>query len=408
MKRGAGKSFFLSLIIFLFVLDITAEVEKRAYVIPNENLVLYPNFKSLKIEKSLNSLNIVKLSRKQVELLSESIHKNKFSCGGFIDVQDEVVQKRDLNQILREYDFASLKGARADIPQKVSFQEKGATVLNAISKERYKKFLTDLVSFKNRNGKSDDGVKASQWIADQANDRFKKYNQDNFSIFTVKTEGGYKQDSLVIHLKGQDSTLPAVVSGAHMDSIVSFSATGNQPGADDDGSGSAGVFEVLEALLSSGTKLKRDVYFIFYSAEEWGLVGSKKVVNHFVANKIPVRAVLHMDMIGYKSPKDAQKMYFISDNSNPAFAGFGKEVAKAYLGYEDKDVGSTACGYACSDHASWHKAGFATFFPFEASFSNYNKNIHSVNDTIDKLDFDHAVSFVKLTAATLTEMAEPL
>ena len=40
----------------------------------------------------------------------------------------------------------------------------------------------------------------------------------------------------------------------------------------------------------------------------------------------------------------------------------------------------TKCGYACSDHASWNKAGYPGAFGIESSFENSDKLIHSSNE----------------------------
>ena len=62
-------------------------------------------------------------------------------------------------------------------------------------------------------------------------------------------------------------------------------------------------------------------------------------------------------------------------------------------------------GYACSDHASASKAGYPSAFVIESEFKYVNKRIHTTQDTIDSLDFNHMLQHAKLTLATAYELA---
>ena len=59
-----------------------------------------------------------------------------------------------------------------------------------------------------------------------------------------------------------------VVSGAHLDSVI------EGPGINDNGSGSAAQLEVALELAESGVETRNAVRFIWFGAEEAGLVGS--------------------------------------------------------------------------------------------------------------------------------------
>lgn len=65
------------------------------------------------------------------------------------------------------------------------------------------------------------------------------------------------------------------------------------------------------------------------------------------------------------------------------------------------------CGYACSDHASWNKAGFASSFPYEAITGNDNPNIHSSSDTtsVSGFSWSHSLEFAKIAVAFAYELA---
>lgn len=67
----------------------------------------------------------------------------------------------------------------------------------------------------------------------------------------------------------------------------------------------------------------------------------------------------------------------------------------------------TQCGYSCSDHASFQKAGYQAAFAIESTFENSNKNIHSSSDTIDhpEFSFTHMREFSKLALAFAVELS---
>jgi bacterial leucyl aminopeptidase len=83
---------------------------------------------------------------------------------------------------------------------------------------------------------------------------------------------------------------------------------------------------------------------------------------------------------------------------------FVKKLVDAYLSIPYVE---TKCGYACSDHASWTKAGYRSAFSIESSFENSNHFIHSTNDRIDispEFSFDHMLEFSKLAVAFAIEL----
>ena len=76
----------------------------------------------------------------------------------------------------------------------------------------------------------------------------------------------------------------------------------------------------------------------------------------------------------------------VTDNTNPELTEYVIKLAQSYT---DLEIQKTKCGYACSDHASWYKAGYSSAFPFETPFGDHNPNIHTANDVISKLDLEH-------------------
>jgi leucyl aminopeptidase len=229
------------------------------------------------------------------------------------------------------------------------------------------------------------------------------HGRSDITVQTIPTRVGYKQESVLVRIPGSDPKAPGILLGGHMDT---FSDT--KPGADDDGTGVASVMEIYNAVLDSKLKFKRDVYFAYYSAEERGLHGSEAMAIEFQKRHIEMRAILQFDMTGFKSPKDTQEIYFVTDHVDTGLTNFLKVLTETYLKIPAHLIGDTRCGYACSDHASWTNAGYSSVFPFEASFQNYNKTLHTSHDTMDLVTPDHVAKFVKLGAAFTVETGDPL
>ena len=109
-----------------------------------------------------------------------------------------------------------------------------------------------------------------------------------------------------------------VVVGAHLDSVTEGA------GINDNGSGSAGILEIAEELDDTklDRKLRRQLVFAFWGAEESGLVGSEYYVRQLTPSRLGEHyANLNFDMIG--SPNYVR---FIYDGDNSDFEPDGVNV----------------------------------------------------------------------------------
>ncbi|MFF5706815.1 M28 family metallopeptidase [Streptomyces sp. NPDC012794] len=121
-----------------------------------------------------------------------------------------------------------------------------------------------------------------------------------------------KTYNVVAETRGGDEN-NTVFLGAHLDSVAAG------PGINDNGSGSAGILQVAQRLASSQSKIKNKVKFAWWSAEEFGLLGSEAYVASLTPEqKKQIKLYLNFDMIA--SPNAA---YFVYDGDDSDKVGSG-------------------------------------------------------------------------------------
>ncbi|HHT8990797.1 TPA: M20/M25/M40 family metallo-hydrolase [Burkholderia cenocepacia] len=259
--------------------------------------------------------------------------------------------------------------------------------------------ITSLSGFTNRYYTTSHGVAASDWLALQ----WKQLAGARADITVEQVaHTGFPQKSVILTIRGSDPAAGTIVLGGHLDSTVGRTTENTRsPGADDDASGIASLTEALRVLLANNYRPKRTIKFVGYAAEEAGLLGSKAIAKQFRTQNANVVGVLQLDMTNYKGdPKD---IYLITDYTNAAQNTYVKNLAATYL--PELAVGTSQCGYACSDHASWNAQGYPASFPFEAD-QNDSPYIHTVNDTLENSDrqANHALKFGKLALAYAVDL----
>ena len=213
---------------------------------------------------------------------------------------------------------------------------------------------------------------------------------------------------MILTIQGAAQPDEVVVLGAHLDSInASNRDDPNQhaPGADDDASGIATLTETLQIALSEGWRPRRTVKFMGYAAEEVGLRGSNAIAQSFRSSGVNVVSVLQVDMTNYRSGA-VPDMRLITDYSNADLQKFSIALFDTYLAPMGLTRGSSTCGYACSDHASWTNAGYPAVMMFEAGRpSGGYPYIHTSSDTLASMG-ESAQNSVKFTQFALAYLAE--
>ncbi|KAK9711280.1 hypothetical protein K7432_007947 [Basidiobolus ranarum] len=323
------------------------------------------------------------------------------------------LSETDVNQLIRmgirfmditeNQDISTLEApARFDVPRKPTSQKQVKSLISQLQTEPMKQALTKFTSFKTRYYKSDTGVASSKWLFGQIQDIIDSNGSINATARFFKHS--WPQSSIIARFegteKGHDET---VILSAHQDSINQWLPWfGRSPGADDDGSGTVTVLEAFRVLVKNGFAPKRPVEFHWYAAEEAGLLGSQAVAREYRRQGRKVVGNLHSDMTGY--PGTDNPVYGIGmDNIDPELANFVKKLVEQYATIPWKEM---KCGYACSDHASWFKAGYRSSFNYESDNLESNPNIHTTADTVDTINFEHCLQFAKVVVGFAVEMSK--
>lgn len=270
--------------------------------------------------------------------------------------------------------------------------------------------IRHLSEYHSRFASTDDGVEAVRWLAEQYRAAVPRSRRADVTIEEFATPA-FRQPSLIVKVRGHGAAGEHVILGGHIDSTGALPVPGlRAPGADDDASGSATVLHAFRALMAGGFRPARTVEFQAYAAEEVGLIGSQAIANHYAAEQVKVAGMMQLDMTGYPSNSGQPATIRIYDDPtwmptlSPTDHELNEHVRMLVDTYCATPWANSACVYQCSDHASWHSAGYRTTFPNEAYFTDHNPHIHSGEDTLDKLNITHATEFAKLAIAFAAEM----
>lgn len=351
------------------------------------------SYQTLSSNEHFRILNVPSTELDRIAKLADEGH-----CGRFVNVSHQLENKSKTMEQAAQRLIARSPAKLASVSMVdyvIKHQKEVTQQLSRIEPNRIWDNLTHLTSYENRSASTDTGVATANWLKEQFDNMAIEYGRTDVKTYFVKTGWRYKQPSLVTVI-GKDLTNPAVVIGAHMDTL-----SGIMPGAGDDGSGSATIMETARVLLSSKMEFKRPIYIIWYAAEERGLVGSQYVVKDFIEKSIPVMGVIQFDMTGYRVKNDPS-IWIYRDYTDKRLSGFVIDLVDAYVKVPTK---LSRCGYGCSDHASWNDEGFPAAFPCESSFEEHNPYIHTSADTMDLLSLEHMTNFAKLAVAFAIELA---
>jgi leucyl aminopeptidase len=342
---------------------------------------------------------IISLPESQISSLSEYMHDEFNRCGGFVfhESMEDAVAYTQRSQLMN-LSFSQQAITPLLINYTIDNPAAVSTLLNTISPTNFDVTVSTLASYNNRYYTQQTGVDSANWIKNN----WQNIGQSRSDISVELFNHSWAQPSVIATIAGALLPDEIVIIGGHLDSINSSNpSNGRAPGADDNASGIAVVTEALRAIVASGFKPARTIKFMGYAAEEVGLRGSKAIAAQFSNNSQNVVGVVQFDMTGNQGTA-GKDIVFMTDYTSSVQNNFMMQLIDTYL--SDIVYDTSTCGYACSDHASWHNQGYPASIPFESRMSDANSAIHSSND--DTIDSSHAFNFARLAVTFLAELAK--
>ncbi|KAJ1926306.1 hypothetical protein IWQ60_003894 [Tieghemiomyces parasiticus] len=295
--------------------------------------------------------------------------------------------------------------ADSPLPEKLHHKSVVRPIIDSLNTDLMKKALKTFTEFPTRYYKSDYGRQSSEWLYGQiAGVAHANADAKRVKVTVEYFSHPWPQSSIIARIESvkKPASDETVIISAHQDSVnLWLPWFGRAPGADDDGSGTVTSLEAFRGLLQGGFEPDVPVEFHWYSGEEAGLLGSQAVAKAYREAGRRIVGTIQMDMTGYYNGP-TEKVGIITDFTDPQLVEFLRHLVKGYTHLTPVDM---RCGYACSDHASWNKAGYRSVMPFEDDNLEANPNIHTPKDAYDTIKFDHCLEFAKIAVGFAVELS---
>jgi hypothetical protein len=216
--------------------------------------------------------------------------------------------------------------------------------------------------------------------------------------------------NLVAKRRGTDPSLPALLVGAHYDSMPLT------PGANDNGTGVASLLEIAR-LLKTRRRPRRSVIFVAFTNEEppffqTAEMGSLVFANRLKAKNFRLKGMICLETIGYYTRrKNTQKVHavmegtyrslkddyfrgdFIGFFGNSSSIGFLTDVLRKFRQYAQfpseglaSPVTGMGIGLDLSDHWSFWQCGYDAIMVTDTAMMRY-RWYHTRGDTPDRIRY---------------------
>lgn len=299
-------------------------------------------------------------------------------------------------------------------------------IIQQVDQGNLKLWIEKMQSFENRSLMANlesqtRGLKAARkWVADTFRS-FSPRLQVFEDGYDLKAGGRVVKDTYLANviaiLPGKSDRVLAI--GGHLDSIARNPESGKfefdnpalfMPGANDDASGVAATLECARIL--SQYQLDCTIYFIAFTGEESGLLGSRLLAQRLIDNKINFQGILNNDMIS--NPRagngisDTATVRVFSpgpqDSDSRNLARYFKEVAESSVpSLQVRLIFRRDRFGRGGDHTSFNQFGL-TGIRITESKENF-ANQHTVNDVATAIDWDYLQRNTMANLATLYSLS---
>lgn len=215
-------------------------------------------------------------------------------------------------------------------------------------------------------------------------------------------DGGFR--NIIGIIPGNDPVLKKeyIVIGAHYDHVGYGNSNNSRGGigqihngADDNASGTAALLEVIQALSQHKAVPRRSLMFVFWDAEEMGLLGSKYWINHPSVSLDQIAIYLNLDMVGRLNEKPLT--LFGSRSS----AGLRSFAVKCNDRETKIKIRFNTAIRPDSDHWPFYQKGI----PFLMFHTGKHEDYHRPEDDVHKIDFKGARQCAQLLAQLVLDLS---
>ncbi|OHX65345.1 M28 family peptidase [Flammeovirga pacifica] len=245
----------------------------------------------------------------------------------------------------------------------------------------------------------------------------KKGNRPAHESFNISINAEYSTrrvptENVLGFMEGTDLKDEVLVISAHYDHVGIINGEIHN-GADDDGSGTTGLLELVNAFSQAkkeGHGPRRSILFMTVTGEEKGLLGSEYYSENPIYSMEQTIADLNIDMIGRGDADHKDNPNFVytigSDMLSTDLHNIHLEVSKTFkpdltIDYTYNDKNDPNRYYYRSDHYNFAKHNVPVIFYFNGTHEDY----HQPTDTVDKIQFKEMANRAQLVFATAWELS---
>ena len=280
--------------------------------------------------------------------------------------------------------------------------------VNADSVESYMQYLQDMgtrfmMSPNRRNVAESIKNKFIELGADHARiDSFRCYTKINMGI--IKYDTITWQYNVIGNIFGMLDVEHYSVIGAHYDDVIYPGGNPMEfaPGADDNASGVAALFESVRILSDNDFKPLYSIEFVAFAAEELmysGNCGSQAYVDSSLAWGRGMELMINNDMIAYN---EEEWDITISNYSGcEELTGLAEQITLDYTSIEPLVHESSTEAFA--DCLYFYEAGVPCLYFMEEEFNPF---YHSNNDLVENVSIDYCAEAIKITLALITKLQD--
>jgi hypothetical protein len=280
------------------------------------------------------------------------------------------------------------------------------TMTARIEKDSIRKDMEALQNFGTRWTLAPNRIDIAHWIRD----RFVSYGLTDVRIDSFMTVAdnypwqvnGYvsKQFNVVATLPGTEHPECENIVGGHYDCGLqfpydTFPAYGTAiPGADDNGSGTAGVLEIARVIAQSNYQPRTSFKFIAFAGEELGFFGSDEDATDARINHNKINMMINLDCIANGDSSD-WSVSVEGHQGDEWLSNMAERVCQKYSSLQPYVEMTTD---DVSDSYAYYRKGFPSAFIHE---HNWSTLMHTLDDSVSNYNMEYCSEIARLALAML-------